>query len=119
MKSIAPAGLLLAAFGLAGCERPKEAGSMHEPAKTVNTSLGTDATAKLVLGPPSPVGPIIPAPEPRLPANVQEGIERKDPEAGPDMKKEDPGTTPTQARTPAESSAKAPTDSLPSQAGPK
>ncbi len=113
MKSIAPAGLLVAAFALAGCERPKEAGSMDEPAKTVTQALGTGETSKMELGPQTTPGPIIPAPEPHLPANVKEGMERKDPEPGPDMKKDDPGTTPPQAKAPAESSAKAPTDSQP------
>ncbi len=85
MKSIVPVGSFLALLALAGCEYPKAAPVPDEAGTAAEKRAGVEGKSKLILGPQSPTPPIEPSPVPSLPANVKEGMERKDPEPGPDM----------------------------------
>lgn len=78
MKPTVSIGALLVALVLGGCESSQED-------STVEKGRSKGDASKLILGPQSPTPPIEPSPVPSLPANVKEGMDRKDPEPGPDM----------------------------------
>ncbi len=83
MKSIVAVGSWFTLLALAGCDAPKGAPMAGEAGNSAEASREPANPPKLTLGPQAPEPPIIPSPVPSLPANVQEGVNRKDP--GSDM----------------------------------